>query len=82
MNFDEIIDRRGTDCAKWDKMEEYYGVSPDDGLAMWVADTDFRAPDVVLNRMREMVDHGIFGQAQRPALANEQPLGDACRVAL
>ena len=61
MNFDEIIDRRGTHCAKWDKMEAIYGVSPDDGLAMWVADTDFRAPDVVLNRMREMVDHGVFG---------------------
>ena len=29
MNFDEIIDRRGTDCAKWDKMEAIFGVSPD-----------------------------------------------------
>ncbi len=61
MNFDEIIDRRGTHCAKWDKMDAIYGVSPEDGLAMWVADTDFRAPDVVLNRMREMTEHGVFG---------------------
>lgn len=61
MSFDEIIDRRGTHCGKWDAMQELYGVSPDDGLAMWVADTDFRAPDVVLDAVRRMVDHGIFG---------------------
>ena len=61
MDFDEIIDRRGTHCAKWDKMEAIYGVSPDDGLPMWVADTDFRAPEVVLDRMRDMVSHGVFG---------------------
>ncbi len=61
MDFDEIIDRRGTHCAKWDKMEAIYGVSPNDGLPMWVADTDFRAPEVVLDRMRDMVSHGVFG---------------------
>ncbi|KKK46868.1 hypothetical protein LCGC14_3160930, partial [marine sediment metagenome] len=33
MNFDEIIDRRGTHCSKWDSMEPIFGVSPDDGLA-------------------------------------------------
>ncbi len=60
-NFDEIIDRRGTGCAKWDKMEDIYGVSPDDGLAMWVADMDFRPPQVVLDRGREMLEHGVFG---------------------
>ena len=61
MDFDEIIDRRGTHCAKWDKMEAIYGVSADDGLPMWVADTDFRAPQVIRDRMRAMVDHGVFG---------------------
>lgn len=60
-NFDEIIDRRGTDCAKWDAMEKIYGVSPDDGLSMWVADTDFRSPQVVLDHGRAMLDHGVFG---------------------
>ena len=34
MSFDEIIDRRGTHCVKWDKMEALYGVSPDEGIAM------------------------------------------------
>ncbi|TNJ41142.1 MalY/PatB family protein [Phaeobacter sp. B1627] len=63
MNFDKITDRRGTHCAKWDMMEPLYGVAPDDGLAMWVADTDFEVPEVVSARLREMADHGIYGYA-------------------
>lgn len=61
MSFDDIIDRHGTYCSKWDMMEPVYGVPASDGLAMWVADTDFRAPPPVLNKMQEMLDHGIFG---------------------
>jgi cystathionine beta-lyase len=59
--FDQIIDRRGTHCAKWDKMEALFGVSPDDGLAMWVADMDFRAPQCVLDAVQAQVDLGILG---------------------
>ncbi|MHA6263147.1 MalY/PatB family protein [Arenibacterium sp. CAU 1754] len=61
MDFDTITDRQGTYSSKWDMMEEVYGVPQDGGLPMWVADTDFRAPDVILNRLRAVVDHGIFG---------------------
>ena len=60
-SFDEIIDRRGTHCAKWDMMEPIYGVSPQDGLAMWVADMEFRPPAVVQDALRSMVDHGVYG---------------------
>ena len=41
MNFDTPIDRRGMLQSKWDKMEDLFGVSPDDGLAMWTADSDY-----------------------------------------
>jgi cystathionine beta-lyase len=61
MNFDEIIDRRNTHCAKWDKMETLYGVPRDTGIAMWVADMDFRPPEVVTNALRAQLDHGVFG---------------------
>ena len=47
MQFDAPIDRRNTHCVKWDGMEGYYGVSPDDGIAMWVADMEFRAADPI-----------------------------------
>lgn len=61
MSFDEIIDRRDTGCSKWDKMEAIYGVSPQDGIAMWVADMDFRPPQAVVDRAQALVDHGVFG---------------------
>jgi len=61
MNFDEIIDRRGTHCAKWDNMEPIYGVPADTGIAMWVADMDFRPPAVVQSALQDMLDHGVYG---------------------
>jgi len=61
MNFDEIIDRRNSHSAKWDKMEAMYGVSPKDGLSMWVADMDFRPPQVVQDAVQKCADHGIYG---------------------
>ncbi|NCQ22874.1 MAG: aminotransferase [Rhodobacteraceae bacterium CG17_big_fil_post_rev_8_21_14_2_50_63_15] len=61
MNFDEIIDRRGTHSDKWDSMQANYGVSPEDGIAMWVADMDFRPPACVTGALRRLTDHGIYG---------------------
>ncbi|MEM8592776.1 MAG: aminotransferase class I/II-fold pyridoxal phosphate-dependent enzyme, partial [Pseudomonadota bacterium] len=61
MSFDFEIDRRGTHCMKWDLMEQIYGVPADEGLSMWVADMDFRPPQVVQDAVQEMVDHGVYG---------------------
>ena len=61
MSFDDIIDRRGSHCVKWDMMEALYGVPQDRGLAMWVADMDFRPPQCVLDAVTAQVDHGIIG---------------------
>ncbi|MBI6628845.1 MalY/PatB family protein [Pontibaca salina] len=72
MDFDTPIDRRGTHSTKWDKMEALYGVSPDDGLAMWVADMDFRAPKTVRDALRQQADLGVFGYADL-----ESPYRDA-----
>ena len=58
-NFDEIIDRRGTDCLKYDFGMKRKGRS--DLLPMWVADMDFRLPDEILAELHKRVDHGIFG---------------------
>ena len=61
MNFDEEIDRIGTHSVKWDAMEKIYGVSPKDGLSMWVADMDFRPPACVQKAVEDMAAHGIYG---------------------
>lgn len=60
-DFDEIIDQRGTHSQKWDSMEAQHGVSPDDGLAMWVADMDFRPPQAVRDVLAADVAQGVFG---------------------
>ena len=60
-NFDEVIDRVGTHSAKWDAMEDRYGVSPQDGIPMWVADMDFRPPECVQTALQRMLDQGIYG---------------------
>ncbi len=58
-DFDRVIDRRGTDCEKFDFAVEH-GL-PADVLPLWVADMDFQAPPEVLEAIRACVDHGIFG---------------------
>ena len=60
-DFDELIDRRGTHSAKWDTMEKNYGVPASDGIAMWVADMDFRPPACVQQAVERMASHGVYG---------------------
>ncbi len=62
-DFDTVIDRKNTDCAKWDGMEPLFGSN--DLLPMWVADMDFKAPPEVIEALRERVDHGIYGYTRR-----------------
>ena len=59
-DFDEIVDRRGTDCLKWD------GGEVDGVLPMWVADMDFRTAPCVTEALRKRVDHGVFGYEHVP----------------
>ncbi len=60
-DFDQPIDRFGTHSVKWDMMEAMYGVPAKDGLAMWVADMDFRPPHCVQRAVEAMASHGIYG---------------------
>ena len=60
-DFDKIIDRTGTACNKWDDMQAVYGVVPGDGIAMWVADMDFRPPQVVQRALESLAAQGIYG---------------------
>lgn len=74
MNFDEDISRIGTHSVKWDGMEALYGVSPQDGIAMWVADMDFRPPACVQRALEGMTAHGIYGY-----YGDDAPYRDAIR---
>ncbi|MDR0844838.1 MAG: PatB family C-S lyase [Tannerella sp.] len=58
-NFDEIIERRGTNCLKYDAIEERFGKP---GLKpFWVADMDFRTPDFILDAMKKRLEHPVLG---------------------
>jgi cystathionine beta-lyase len=59
VDFDRIYDRKGTDSSKWHKY-------PPDVLPMFVADMDFRSPDVVVEALRTRVEHGFFGYGREP----------------
>jgi len=56
-NFDEVVDRRGTDSAKWRKG----AYSREDVLPFSMADMDFPAPEPVVEALRARVLHPIYG---------------------
>ncbi|WP_054636371.1 MalY/PatB family protein [Thalassobacillus sp. C254] len=73
MNFDEVFERKQTNSMKWDLLKERY--QSEDLWPMWVADMDFQAPPPVLDAMRQVVDHGIFGYHARPDSLREVTAG-------
>lgn len=52
-NFDEIVDRHGTRCLKWDLF--------DSKLPMWIADMDFKTAPAVVEALEKRAAHGVFG---------------------
>jgi cystathionine beta-lyase len=62
-NFDEIIDRTGTDSIKYDAVPWFFGSS--EILPLWVADMDFRTPDFIMEAIRRRMDHEILGYTFR-----------------
>jgi len=65
-DFDKPVDRTGTHSLRWEK---YAGR---DVIPLWVADTDFRAPPVVIDVLRRRVDHGVFGYTTPPPELRER----------
>lgn len=58
-NFDEIIDRKGTNSVKWDAVESRWGRK--DLIPMWVADMDFRTAPFVVEALRKRLEHEVLG---------------------
>ncbi len=54
LDFDRVIDRRGTNSIKWKRY-------PENILPLWVADMDFAAPEPVISTLRARLEHGILG---------------------
>ena len=54
-NFDREINRRNTNCVKWDEMPE------GDIIPMWVADMDFETAPCIMQALQQRMQHGCFG---------------------
>ena len=55
MNFDENIDRKGTYSFKWERYKDK------DILPLWVADTEFKCAQPIIDALHERTEHGVFG---------------------
>lgn len=65
-NFDEIINRKGTNSIKWEagEMLKKFGITErfdEDTIPLFVADMDFMCPQPVLDALHKRVDQGMFG---------------------
>ena len=61
-NFDEIIERRGTNSYKYDLLNEVFG--RDDLLSLWVADMDFKTPDFIVEALKKACEQGVLGYSK------------------
>jgi cysteine-S-conjugate beta-lyase len=59
-DFDADVDRTGTWSSRW---ERHAGR---DVIPLWVADTDFRAPECVLEALAARLRHGVLGYTVPP----------------
>lgn len=58
-DFDRVTDRRGTNCGRWDTMDDKYGRN--DLIHLGVADMDFVSPSAITGAFAEITKAGIFG---------------------
>lgn len=61
-DFNKIIDRRNTDCLKYD-----FAIQrgrPADVLPFWVADMDFPIAREIKETLIKRCEHGIFGYSE------------------
>lgn len=62
LDFDSIIDRKNTNCLKYD-FAKRRGM-PEDVLPLWVADMDFKTSSYIQDALKKQIEHGIFGYSE------------------
>jgi cystathionine beta-lyase len=62
LDFDTIVDRRNTNCLKYDFAVERG--KPADVLPLWVADMDFKTSSYIQEALQQQIEHGIFGYSE------------------
>lgn len=67
MNFDEVLNRRGTNSLKWDV--------PENELPLWVADMDFAAAPAIQNAIKKRMECPVLGYSIIPEEWNKAYVG-------
>ena len=58
-NFDEKVNRKGTNCAKYDGLKKYFGY--EDLNPLWVADMDFKTPKFINDEIIKAAQNSAYG---------------------
>lgn len=58
-DFDTIVDRRSTECIKYDRLAQDFG--RDDLTPLWIADMDFAVPPAVTDAVCRRMSHQAYG---------------------
>ncbi len=58
-DFDQVCDRRNTNCAKWDAVKTIFG--REDIIPMWVADMDFPVAAPIVEAIKKRAEHPFYG---------------------
>lgn len=61
IDFDRVIERRGTHSSKWDNIVRLSGIKSPDAIPMWVADMDFAAPPGVTAALSAELQCAVHG---------------------
>lgn len=64
-DFDEVYDRVGTDCYKWDKQIDIFGADKI-VVPMGIADMDFRTAPVITEALLKRLEHENWGYMNVP----------------
>lgn len=64
MKFDRIIDRRNTNCVKYDELKTAFG--KENLIPLWIADMDFEVCPAISDALKKRVDHKIYGYPAVP----------------
>lgn len=60
-DFNAVINRRNTNCTKYDCVKLLHPDVPEGYIPMWVADMDFACPPEVIQALRTRLEHPILG---------------------
>ena len=58
-DFNQICDRKNTNCFKWDFIQSIFG--NDDVIPMWVADMDFPVATPIVEALKRRAEHEFYG---------------------